>query len=249
VATFILVHGSFHGAWCWQHLKPRLTAKGHRVLAPDLPASGADLTPLEQADLTRYAECIGALVAAESEQPILVGHSMGAIVCAQVAEAHASRLAGWVAICGLLLRSGETLNAFLAEFAHLGVEDQVLAHMQLSPDGGEARFPAEAAAEVFYHRCCAKDAQWAAARLGPQATAVYGDLTALSDAAYGRVRRFYVQAGDDRAVSPTYQSLMVERSPCEAIYTLDTDHSPFLSAPQALADVLQDVATRLTAPC
>jgi hypothetical protein len=35
-ATFVLVHGAWHGGWCWQRVADRLTAKGHRVFAPTL---------------------------------------------------------------------------------------------------------------------------------------------------------------------------------------------------------------------
>jgi pimeloyl-ACP methyl ester carboxylesterase len=42
MATFVLIHGAWHGAWCWERVAPLLVAEGHRVLAPDLPGMGAD---------------------------------------------------------------------------------------------------------------------------------------------------------------------------------------------------------------
>ena len=44
-ATLILIHGAWHGAWCWQRLAPLLEAQGRRVVAPDLPSMGEDQTP------------------------------------------------------------------------------------------------------------------------------------------------------------------------------------------------------------
>ena len=117
--------------------------------------------------------------------------------------------------------------------------------MHLSDGGALAHFPAEAAGPVFYHRCRPDDAARAAARLRPQATRVYGEATSRSAGGFDRVRRFYVEGRDDRAVSPTFQRLMVERTPCEAVFSLDSDHSPFLSTPQELTRVLDQVATRL----
>lgn len=245
MATFILVHGSFHGAWCWQRLTPLLTAAGHRVVTPDLPGSGVDTTPLAQVDLARYVQRICEVVDAEQHKPILIAHSMGGIVCAQVAEKRAAAIAGLVYVCGLMLRSGETLTGFLTEFAHLGVRDLVLDNMVVRDGGAVADFPAAAAPTVFYNRCSADDAAWAAAQLKPQATTVYGDAPALTDAGFGRVRRFYVLGQDDQAVSAVYQRLMVERTPCERVFELDTDHSPFLSAPGLLAEVLESVALTL----
>lgn len=245
--AFVLVHGSFHGAWCWERLVPLLEAQGHAVVVPELPGSGSDPAALSTATLDRYVECVAALVEAQHDPVVLVGHSMGAIVCAQVAERCVERLAAAVFVCGLMLRSGETLIGFLDEFAHLGIEDLVLKNMIVSEDGRIATFPAAAAREVFYHRCSEVDAAWAASRLTAQATAVYAQPTALTAARHGRVRRFYITGLDDRAVPLTFQRLMTERSPCERVFDLDSDHSPFLSVPAALADLLNAIAAELPA--
>jgi pimeloyl-ACP methyl ester carboxylesterase len=245
MATFVLVHGSFHGAWCWERLTPLLTDHGHGVVAPNLPGSGDDAAPLENAGLTSYATRVAARVDEIAGPVILVGHSMGGIVASQVAEWRSERLAAVVYICGLLLRSGETLAAFLEAHAQLHIEDRVLANMQLSADGALATFPQALAGDIFYNCCSAADAEWAASRLRPQATRVYADALELSPQRFGGLRRFYIESLQDRAVSPLYQRRMVERTACEAVFTLDTDHSPFLSQPLQLRDLLLTVAKRV----
>src|ERR1700736_4531524 len=50
MTTFILIHGAFHGGWCWEPVTPYLERRGHRVLTPDLPGHGSDQTP--QSDAT-----------------------------------------------------------------------------------------------------------------------------------------------------------------------------------------------------
>ena len=40
MSTFVLIHGAWHGGWCWEKVKPLLTAQGHQVVAPDLPGHG-----------------------------------------------------------------------------------------------------------------------------------------------------------------------------------------------------------------
>jgi pimeloyl-ACP methyl ester carboxylesterase len=245
MATFVFVHGSFHGAWCWERLTPLLVERGHRVIAPNLPGSADDPAPLENAGLQSYATRIAAHIDEISGPVILVGHSMGGIVSSQVAEWRSSRIAAVVYICGLLLRSGETLATFLAAHADLGIEDLVLANMKVSADGKLATFPQAMAADVFYNCCNAQDAAWAASHLRPQATRVYADPLALTEGSFGTVRKFYVEALQDRAVSPIYQRRMVGRTPCEAVFTLDTDHSPFLSRPAQLRDVLVTVTQNI----
>jgi pimeloyl-ACP methyl ester carboxylesterase len=245
MATFVLVHGSFHGAWCWERLTPLLTEHGHRVVAPNLPGSGDDPAPLENAGLTSYATRVAARIDEIPGPVILVGHSMGGIVASQIAQWRSERLAAVVYICGLLLRSGETLAAFLEAHAQLGIEDLVLANMKLSADRALATFPQALAGEVFYNCCTPADAEWAASQLRPQATRVYADTLDLSPQRFGGLRKFYIESLRDRAVSPVYQRRMVERTACEAVFTLDTDHSPFLSRPSQLRDLLLTVAKRV----
>jgi pimeloyl-ACP methyl ester carboxylesterase len=55
MATFVLVHGAWHGGWCWHKIVPLLEAKGHRVLAPDLPGLGEDHTPLADLSLAGFS--------------------------------------------------------------------------------------------------------------------------------------------------------------------------------------------------
>jgi pimeloyl-ACP methyl ester carboxylesterase len=129
---FVFVHGSFHGAWCWEHLIPLLDRRGHHVMAPNLVTDQKD-TAGQSIDHASNTGC-----------------SMGGIVSSQVAERRPHRLAAVVYINGLLFRSDEGLVSFLDEHAHLGVEDLVLKNMKISEDGVTATFPQEAAAEVFY---------------------------------------------------------------------------------------------------
>ncbi|MFK8251358.1 alpha/beta fold hydrolase [Ancylobacter terrae] len=242
MAQFVLVHGSFHGAWCWERLIPLLRSRGHDVVAPNLPASGTDTAPPENVSLDAYATRIAAVIDGLAGPIVLVGHSMGGIVAAQVSERRADRLAATVYVNGLLLGDGETLLGFLDAHADAGVEDLVLKYMRVSEDGATATFPPEAAPEVFYNTAAPADAAWAAGHLTPQRTRIYRDPLALTPAHFGRVPRFYIEGLRDNAVSIGLQRAMTARTPCQRIYTLDVDHSPFLCQPAAVADILEEVA-------
>lgn len=220
---FVLVHGSFHGAWCWEHLSLLLEQRGHQVVAPNLPGSGGDPAPAENANLDSYATRIAGVIDGMPGRIVLVGHSMGGIVSSQVAEQRPHRLAATVYINGLLFRSDEGLVKFLDEHAHLGVEDLVLKNMKVTADGVTATFPQEAAAEVFYNTAPPALAAWAASRLRPQRMQVYHDPLTLTPERYGSVPRFYVEGLQDNAVSIGYQRAMTGRMPCERVFTLDCD--------------------------
>ena len=236
MTSIVLIHGSFHGPWCWERFAPLLEAAGHRLAIPDLMASAAPL------DLAAYAATVATAIDRLPGPVMLIGHSMGGLVAAQAAELRAERVAVILYVAALLLRPGETLFDFIEAHSALGVEDLVLKNMLLDEDGSEARFPAAAAPDIFYNRCAPEDAAWACAQLRPQATAVYRTPLAVTPERLGRIPAYYVETLQDRAVSPLYQRQMVSRSPCRASFTLDTDHSPFLSCPDDLAAVALPIA-------
>ena len=86
MSTFVLVHGSWHGAWCWERIIPMLEKAGHRAIAIDLPAHGTDHTPLAEVNLKSYTDRLSAVLEKESEKVILLGHSMAGVVISQIAE-------------------------------------------------------------------------------------------------------------------------------------------------------------------
>ena len=77
MSTYVLIHGAFHGGWCWDKVVPLLEAAGHKVVAPDLPSHGRDDTPIAEVTLDTYARRACEVAAAQSEPVIIVGHSMG----------------------------------------------------------------------------------------------------------------------------------------------------------------------------
>lgn len=83
--TFVLVHGAWHGGWCWEKLRPLLEAEGHTVIAPDMPGHGEDRLPIEDQNLEKYARTVEALIAPLNEPVILVGHSFGGMITSQAA--------------------------------------------------------------------------------------------------------------------------------------------------------------------
>jgi hypothetical protein len=121
----------------------------------------------------------------------------------------------------------------------------VIKNMQVSADGLTATFPTEAASAVFYNTSDPTEAARCVERLRPQRMKVYHDPLTLTDEACGSVRRFYVEGLGDNAVSPAYQRAMTLRTPCEEVFTLEGDHSPFLYATERLAGILDSVAHRL----
>ena len=94
MSQFLLVHGGFHGAWCWRKTVAELEKRGHRAKAIDLPGQGEDQTPLTKVTLGTMVDKIVVEMAGLPGQVVLVGHSLGGIAISVTGETVPER---WVA--------------------------------------------------------------------------------------------------------------------------------------------------------
>jgi pimeloyl-ACP methyl ester carboxylesterase len=226
-----LVHGAWHGSWCWEKVVPLLEARGHRVLAPDLPGHGADRTPIAQVSLDAYAKRVCDLIDREPEPVVLVGHSMGGIVITAAAERIPERIRMLVYLTAFLLADGESLFAV----AGSDTDSLLVGNLVPSSDGLSGSVKPSAVVPAFYAECATADSERASARLVPQALAPLTAPVRWTHDRAGRIPRVYIECWRDRAISIAAQRRMVLARPCAKVLTLDTDHSPFYSAPDALA--------------
>ena len=108
MATFLLIHGAWHGGWCWDRVVPLLRAAGHEVLAPDLPAHGDDRTAWWRASLGAYASRV-CETARPAGRVIAVGHSLGGLVITEAAAREPALFDALVYVCAFLPLRGESL--------------------------------------------------------------------------------------------------------------------------------------------
>lgn len=241
MATFILVHGSWHGAWCWHRIVPLLTGKGHRVVTPDLPGHGDDPTPVAQITLPSYVEVIARTLPVPQQAPvILVGHSMAGIVITQAAEQWPLRIHGLVYLAAFLPADGQSL----ADLAQGEAESLIPPNSRPTADGLALTLREAALAEIFYADCPAEDLALARRRLVPEPIAPLFTPVRTTTGNFGRLPRAYVECRRDQALPLGRQRAMQAQLPCAPVTTLDTGHSPFFAAPQDLADVLAGLAKR-----
>ena len=234
MATFLLIHGAWHGAWCWHKLTPLLEAAGARVLAPDLPSMGADRTPPGVVTLDYWARFIAEIAAREPEPVTLVAHSRGGIVASQAAELVPGRIRRIVYVAAYLLPA----RATLAVEARRDPDSLIPPNMLPASSGLTCTVRPGVIREAFYGACSDADAEFALARLSPEPLKPLVTPLDLTPGRYGRVPRAYVETTFDRVISLAAQRRMREALPCDPVFTLETDHSPFLSQPDALARIL-----------
>ena len=234
MATYVLVHGAWHGGWCWHRIVARLQRASHRVMAPDLLALGIDATPPGRVTLDRWAGQIATLIESAPEPVVLVGHSRGGIVLSAVAERIPERIRTLVYVTAFLLEDGISLR----EAAEQDSESLVPPAMMIAEDHLSATMRADAVRDSFYGRCSDDDVALAMSLLKPEPLAPLATPTRISAARFGGVPRMYVECSGDRAITHAAQRKMQAALPCRERITLDTDHSPFFSCPDELAGVL-----------
>jgi pimeloyl-ACP methyl ester carboxylesterase len=234
MARILLIHGAAHGAWCWRDTIPALTALGHEVQAIDLPAHGADTTPVNGVTLADYGQGI---LDAVQEPTVLVGHSMGGYAITQAAEMDPSRIAGLIYLCAYTPWPGLSLSKMRFEAA----EQPLLPAIRLAQDKQSYTFDPDMGPDLFYHDCPPEAVAYALANLCPQALAPSNTPVELTDRS-ASLPRGYIVCAQDRAIPPAFQRDMAARFDPARVRTLDSGHSPFFSMPEALARVVDDLA-------
>ncbi len=228
MSTFVLVHGAWHGAWCWDRLLPELRARGHRAVAVELPSDDP------AADSDAYLRAIDERVE-DPGSTVLVAHSMAGLIAPVYSERRPVR--ELVLLSSLLPLPGASWREQLA--ASRPMTDRFyrdfLPH-QSKDHEGRSSWPPEQAAELFYHDCPPADAAAAAARLRPQAGTVLTERTPWSGEVPSPVR--YVVCDDDRAVSGAWGQDAARTRLGARVEHLPSSHSPFWSRPAELAGLL-----------
>jgi len=233
MSNFVLIHGSWHGAWCWYKVVPRLRAAGHHVEAVDLPGHGRDPADPAGVTLGSYVERIGAAIARAPGEVVLVAHSRGGVPASQAAERYSERVERIVYLAAYLLADGETV----LDHAPHDRDSLVLPSLRFDPDGHWDMLEAAAFEPALYADCPPEDVALAHSLLVPEPALPTRTPVALTDDRYGSLPRTYVELLQDRAVTLALQRRMHAAVPCD-VRAIDASHSVYFSAPDELAALL-----------
>jgi len=240
MARFVLVHGAFGGAWCWEPVVGPLEAAGHTVEAIDLPGGGDDTTPVEGVTLESCAGRVCEVLASRPEPAVLVGYSMGGAVITQAAADSPERVASMIFLAAFMPANGQSL----LDLTHLpeGADDMIQANIVIDGEPPVATLPDEAVAAAVYNCCTDVQIAGVVSRRRPQAVAVFATPVEFDDALLASIPRSYVLTLQDHSIPPALQRRMIREHPCERVIELDADHAPFLSATDELAAALLELA-------
>jgi pimeloyl-ACP methyl ester carboxylesterase len=235
---FVLVHGGWHGAWCWSRTIPELQRLGHQAVAIDLPGSGELIGEDNTFDNHRDA-----LLAVMRPGDVLVGHSGGGFAITIAANAAPEMVGHLVYLAASLPPEGGTFASALVRNGSAEPEqiiDDVMdmtKYVETGPDGKQ-RLTFEGAWQLFYHDCDEATARWAFERF------TYGhshDIvrTPVSVPRFWEadLPRSFIRCTQDRA-QPTWYADVVSDRLGVAPLRINSSHSPFASRPAELAELL-----------
>lgn len=228
---FVLVHGGYHGAWCWQRLIPQLERRGHQAIAMDLPGHGARRD--ENATAAGYRDAVTEVL---RPGDVLVGHSMGVWVAAMAADAFPD-LRHIVFLSGPLPAEGQPLLS-PALLAHLPNMAHVANHEGTSPRDFSIELDRDTAAATYYHDCTDEIIDWAYERLTPQQMGLLLlEPVSIPNFWASQPPRSFIRCLQDRGMTNEAYEDAIQRLGVVPL-TINTSHSPFLSRPKELAEVL-----------
>lgn len=210
---------------------PALKALGHTARAIDLPSHGADKTPVKDVTLDLYAR---AIVDAIDTPVTLVGHSMAGYPITAAANLAPERIDKLVYLCAYFPIGGKTLG----DMRRMAPSQPLLGAIRILEDRISFEIDPAMAAEKFYHDVDPARAAWAVGNLCPQSIKPQETPLAVTQS----LLRHYIRCMDDRTIPPAFQVTMTEDWPADTVSDLQTSHSPFLSDPNRLADLLSRVA-------
>ena len=227
MVTFGLVHGSQHGAWCWDRVVPELERRGHDVVAVDLPCDDPDV------GVDGYADVVVSSLAGR-DRVVLVGHSLGSLTIPVVASRRPTERL--IFLCSVPTGPGPALDADLADM----VTPAFLAAGRTIDDAGRETLDLADAAAVFYQDCTPEDTEWALARLRPQSRRPLLEPGPLHE--WPAVPVSVVLGRDDGAVNMEWAiAAATARLDGDAPIIIEGGHSPFLARPVELAEVLSGI--------
>jgi pimeloyl-ACP methyl ester carboxylesterase len=215
MAGVVLVHGAWHGAWCWDPVVEELQRRGVAVDAVELP-------------LTGFADDISvAKDAAEAMGPdtILVGHSYAGLVISEAALGVPS-VRRLIYLAAMMCEAGEDSSDVLARYDSPLLASVTVTETAVDVDPARAR-------ELFYGDSDEEKAEELIAKFRPMPLEL---MVPVTEPAWKSVPSTYVVCTNDRAIPTEAQRWMASRA--DEVVEIHTDHSPFVTRPGFLADLM-----------
>jgi len=233
MTDFILVHGAWHGAWCWRKILPALWARGHRAFAVTLTGVGErEHLRSSTIRLTTHIDDVAAVIETEElARFVLVGHSYAGLLITAVADRYAERVVRLVYVDAIIPRSGESWSSSHDESARQARRKDIAQGGVIPPP------PASA------YGLAGEDAEWVNRRQRPQPGGVYEDVLQFDEARVAGLPRTFVDCTSPALPTIARSRQRVRTEPGWQVVEIATGHDPMISDPTRLLDILEQAGS------
>jgi pimeloyl-ACP methyl ester carboxylesterase len=229
MTTFALIHGAWHGAWCWDPLIPELERRGHRAVAVDLPCDDPAATTMDNAQLVADA-----LIDADAgDDVVVVGHSLGGLLAPVVPLLHPARRV--VFLCALIPRPGHSLGEVMSSESDTTTAEFNAVPRLVGEDGSVTWDPA-VAGPFFYGACPPGTADWATPRLRTQVWTTTREPCPLDD--WPDCELVSIACTNDECFRLEWSRRIARDVLDVDLIELPGGHFPMIGIPSELADAL-----------
>jgi pimeloyl-ACP methyl ester carboxylesterase len=233
--NYMLIHGAWHGSWCWQQVASKMQSLGYKVSIPDLPGHFRNKYDFKDVTLTKYVNHISDLLRQNDEKVVLVGHSMAGIVISQVAEIMPHKISALVYLSGFVPSNNGCLldEEKQAKFPSVALEVKINEQdyfISVNPNKIQ---------ELFFNNCTKDDVEYALAHFQHQPLLPFLDKVSIAHN-FSSVHKLYIECLKDKAIHIEDQRRMHSKIDCEVV-SIDTDHSPFFSNIDELVSIIGSV--------
>lgn len=239
--TYVLVHGAWHGGWCWRYVRDILEASGHRVFTPTL--SGLDGNGVDaNIGLQTHIDDIDRLISTENLKGfVLVGHSYGGMVITGIADKHADRIKHLVYLDATIPQDGQSMLTAGPALDAAVIDQAKTMLLSLSADDGMTMQPLPP--EAFGIPPSHLDYDWVAQNLKPHPSKSWFDPISLFNSQNLSLPRSYIHCVDPvlQPSSMPYFAAQVKSAEGWSYHELQTGHDAMITAPQAVSDLLLDL--------
>ncbi len=235
--TFVLVHGAWHGGWCWKMVREQLEEQGHRVFSPSLTGLG-DRQHLRSPEInldTHISDVANLMIWEDLDNIVLVGHSYGGVIISGVCDTHKDRVAHAIFLDAIVPDDGDTVlrggTKEIAEKNFGPLEDGYLAHAREPISFGVPDHMTEELA-------------WLRRNVTPQPLGTWLQPISLPNGGSDGVARTFIYCSDKPALSPAQEARLqaFRNEPTWEYKELPCGHDSMIILPAETAQMFARIA-------
>ncbi|KAM7255053.1 hypothetical protein ACFE04_020294 [Oxalis oulophora] len=238
---FVLVHGSGHGAWCWFKIRTLMETSGYKVTALDLKGAGMDLTdPNAVYTFEEHNQPLIHLLSnlTNNQKVILVGHSAGGLSLTYAIHHFGDKIQMAIYVAANMLKYGFTTDEDtkdgLPDLSRFGDISELEYALGRDNPPTSSKIKTKFQREILYHLSPIEDSTLASMLIRPSPSRAFSSVKFIPGPISDEVHRVFIKTKHDRVISREQQDAMIYRWPPALTFDIESEHSPFFSAPFVL---------------